>query len=203
MDLASITWQLDAYAGHWLANDELTAIADWMADNHLTRATAERPVIVKNGTITYGQDRSPSTVRAPHRDIVTITVLLRTAPPKVWQPDCGPAAMAQLHEAFRRHEWSSGFGGVCVDCSQTRITGMTSCRGPARPSKKPWPRPEYRFNHPPTATSRHASSATASAPLTTQRRSDTAPTSLARNQPHEMTQLARSSARWPVRWRMP
>lgn len=119
-DLANITWRLDAYAGHWLTDSELAAVTEWMAENDLDRATAERPVLVENGTVTYGQDRSGATVRAPHREIVTTTKPLRTAPPQVRQLDCTPPARAALESVFSHHEWSCGFGGVCVTCS--RIT---------------------------------------------------------------------------------
>ena len=142
-DLVSMTWRLDAHAGHWLTDDELTAVTDWMADHQLDRVTAQRPLVVEHGTITYGQDRSDVTVRAAHREIVTTTVPLRTAPPKVWQPDCAAAVMAELQETFDRHEWSSGFGGVCVTCSHVRIgeDGRVWCH---RDAAAPWPCPPIR-----------------------------------------------------------
>lgn len=75
-----------------------------------------------------------------------ITVPLCTAPPKVWQPDRSAAGIAELTEAFRQHEWSSGFGGVCVwiaarsESTKTAgcgVTATTLSRGPACPSEKP------------------------------------------------------------------
>lgn len=137
-DLDAIAWKLDAYAGHWLNDDDLTAVTDWMADNGLDRVTAQRPVVVAGGRITYGQDRSPVTIRAAHRDIVTVSAPLLTVPPAVWQPDCGDAALSELHEVFVRHEWSAGFGGVCVDCSRIQVdeAGRVWCH---RDDAVPWP----------------------------------------------------------------
>jgi hypothetical protein len=137
-DLNAITWRLNAYAGHWLTDDDLTAVTDWMADNQLDRVTAQHPVTVSHGQITYGQDRSPSTVRAAHRDIVTVTAPLLTVPPVVWQPDCDESAMAQLRKVFDEHEWSAGFGGVCVDCSRIAVdeTGRVWCH---RDDAARWP----------------------------------------------------------------
>lgn len=135
-----VAWRLDAYAGHWLTDDELTAVTDWMAANGLDRATAERPVVVEHGTVTYGQDRSLSHVRSPHRDIVAVTMPLRTAPPTVQQPTCAPEVLAELQETFRHHEWSAGFGGVCVDCSEIQVdeSGRVWCR---RDDAVQWPCP--------------------------------------------------------------
>jgi hypothetical protein len=142
-DLTRITWRLDAYAGHWLSTGDLTAVTDWMTANRLRRATAERPVTVANGVIVYGQDWSLSHIRARDRTIITVTVPLRTAPPDVWQPDCGPAELAELLEVFRWHEWTSGFGGSCVDCSRTRREddGRLWCY---RDDAAPWPCPPVR-----------------------------------------------------------
>lgn len=69
-----------------------------------------------------------------------VTLPLRTAPPNVYQPTCEADALAELHEVFRRHEWSSGFGGVCVDCSDTRIgeDGRVWCH---RDDAASWPCP--------------------------------------------------------------
>jgi hypothetical protein len=117
--LPGSTWRLEPNAGFWLDDDELAAVTDWMADNQLERATAQHPVVVERGTITYGQDRSPDTVRGAQRDIATRTVPLRTPPPAVRQPSCSPAQLARLQDTFARHEWSAGFGGICVDCSHT------------------------------------------------------------------------------------
>jgi hypothetical protein len=143
VDLASVTWRLNAYAAHWLSDDDLAAVTEWMADNNLDLATAEHPVVVQGGTITYGRDRSDSTVRSPHRDIVTATVPLRTVPPTVWRPDCTAAEMAALHKLFADHEWSEGFGGSCVDCSVTSVgdDGRIWCH---RGDVVQWPCPPVR-----------------------------------------------------------
>ncbi|MFG1913079.1 hypothetical protein [Kribbella sp. NPDC048928] len=143
LELGRIVWRLDAYAGHWLTATDLTAVTEWMADNHLERATAQRPVIVECGRITYGQDRSDLTVRAQHRDIATVTVPLLTAPPAIVPPLCEPAHLAVLHAVLAQHEWSSGFGGVCVDCSrtQTAANGQIWCH---RDDVEPWPCPPVR-----------------------------------------------------------
>lgn len=74
LNLANISWRLDAYAGHWLTNEELTAITDWMADNQLHRATAERPVVVEPSAPEWRTARSP-TARI---DLPTLSAL-RTA----------------------------------------------------------------------------------------------------------------------------
>lgn len=121
VNLKSISWRLDIGAGHWLPADDLSAVTAWMSDNRLDRATAAHPVIVENGGIRYGQDRSPSHIRHPHRDIVTTTVPLRTPPPAVWQPTCGPDALARLADTFGEHEWTSAFDGACVDCSSPQV----------------------------------------------------------------------------------
>lgn len=136
--LARITWRLDAYAGFWLPLDELSAVTDWMAGNRLDRVTAERPVLVENGTVTYGQDRSGVTVRSHRRDIVMTTVVLLTAPPTVYQPSCTPSELRALQSVFREHEWSCAFDGVCVDCSaiQTRADGRIWCH---RDDAATWP----------------------------------------------------------------
>lgn len=138
--LAEVEWRLDTYAGHWLPIDDLTAVNEWMRENHLRRATAEQPVTVEGGMITYGQDRSPGHVRAVDREIVTVTAPLRTAPPKVWQPTCSVEDLAALNEVFAQHEWSSGFDGVCVDCSGIQVDeqGRILCR---REDACPWPCP--------------------------------------------------------------
>lgn len=142
-DLADITWRLYAYAGHWLPDDDLTAFTDWMAANRLDPATAELSVLVDGGVITYGQDRSGPEVRSPHREIATVTVPLRTPPPDVYQPTCGPDALAALHAVLARHEWSSGFDGVCVDCSDT-TTGLDGRIWCHRDAAAPWPCPSVR-----------------------------------------------------------
>lgn len=136
--LARITWQLDAYAGFWLPLEELTAVTDWMADNRLERATAARAVLVENGTVTYGLDRSGVTVRSRHRDIVMTTVPLLSAPPTVYQPDCTQSELSVLQAVFSEHEWSCAFDGVCVDCSaiQTRADGRIWCH---RADAATWP----------------------------------------------------------------
>ncbi|QXV63565.1 hypothetical protein [Amycolatopsis sp. TNS106] len=137
-ELAAIIWQLEAYAGHWLPLDELSAVTSWMEDNRLVRATAQHPVVVVAGWITYGKDLSDAIVRAPQREIVTTTVPLRSAPPVVTRPACSPEAMAALQQAFRDHEWSAGFGGVCVDCSDTTLgdDGQIRCH---RDNVVAWP----------------------------------------------------------------
>jgi hypothetical protein len=119
--LASVSWQLLPYAGHWLPDADLGAVTEWMRDNRLVRATAQRPVVVEHGQVTYGRDDSPATVRAAQRVIVTATVPLRTAPPAVWCPDIDETGLAALTEVFAAHEWSAGFDGVCVDCSAIQI----------------------------------------------------------------------------------
>lgn len=136
--LAAITWRLEAHAGHWLPDGDLAAVTGWMADNGLDRATAQHPVLVVDGRVTYGKDLSGPEVRAAHREIVTTVVPLRTAPPDVRWPECPPAAMAELQRVFRDHEWSSGFGGVCVDCSafEVRADGRIWCH---RDDAAPWP----------------------------------------------------------------
>ena len=157
-DLTAIEWSLDALAAHWLADDELTAVTDWMTENDLGRATADHPVVVESGMITFGQDRSADYVRGQHRNIVTITLPLRTPPPAVRQPTCDPASLAELQSVLRAHEWSSGFGGICVDCSQPRADehGRLWCH---RHDTAPWPCPTvwealYRAGMPvPSATS--------------------------------------------------
>ncbi|UKD50895.1 hypothetical protein L3Q65_00960 (plasmid) [Amycolatopsis sp. FU40] len=140
--LARIAWNLPACAPHWLSDTELAAVTAWMADNHLDRATAQTPIEVADGKITYGQDRSPDTVRAAHRDIVAVTVPLRTPPPEVAQPRCSPAVLAKLQAVFDDHEWSAGYGGVCVDCSETYAdAGQLRCR---RDDAVAWPCPPVR-----------------------------------------------------------
>jgi hypothetical protein len=136
--LASVVWHLEAYAGHWLPIDDLTEVTAWMRENHLDRATAEHPVVVRDGMITYGQDRSPGHVRAADREIITTIVPLRTMPPNVWRPTCHPASLEALNEVFRAHEWSEGFDGVCVDCSDVHIDehGRSWCR---RENACAWP----------------------------------------------------------------
>lgn len=141
--LPTVTWRLDAYAGHWLTDADLHAVTAWMRENGLDGATTERPVVVADGLITYGQDRSGPTVRAPHRDIVMMTVQQRTAPPNIQQPECSPDQMAALQAVFATHEWSSGFDGVCVSCSSIRVddTGRIWCR---RDDAVAWPCPPVR-----------------------------------------------------------
>lgn len=115
--LADIVWRLPAYGGHLLIDDELYAVTDWMRDNELFRCTAQHPVVVRDGQITYGLDTSPPTVRAAQREITEATVPLRTAPPAISLPDAPPEALAALVELFTAHEWSSAFDGSCVTCS--------------------------------------------------------------------------------------
>ncbi|MFE5565930.1 hypothetical protein ACFQ68_13170 [Amycolatopsis japonica] len=136
--LTAIAWRLEAYAGDWLSSEELAAVVEWMADNGLVRATAQHPVVVAAGRVTYGKDLSDSTVRAARREIVTTTVLLRSAPPTVTQPACPPEEMAALQRVLRDHEWSAGFGGVCVDCSVTTLgaDGQIRCH---RDDAMAWP----------------------------------------------------------------
>ena len=138
--MSDITWRLEAYAAHWLTDEELSAVIEWMAANGLDRATAQHPVVAANGEITYGQDRSDVTVRAADRDIVTVTVPLRTEAPVVRRPNLSEAALADLQAVFAEHEWSAGFGGVCVDCSDfwTGEDGRVWCR---RDGAVPWPCP--------------------------------------------------------------
>jgi hypothetical protein len=141
--LAAITWRLPAHAAHWLPDEDLSAVTAWMADNNLDRATAQAPVEVADGQITYGGDRSPSTVRAAHREIVTVTVPLRTLPPAIAEPSCSAVELAALQEVFLAHEWSAGFDGVCVDCSRIRLdeSGRAWCH---RDDAVAWPCPPVR-----------------------------------------------------------
>lgn len=143
IDLTAIAWRLPAYAGHWLPEEQLTAVTDWMADNGLDGATAQREVVVAGGQVTFGQDRSPSTVRCADREIVLVTVPLRTPPPAVWQPDLDEQAMATLRAVFDQHEWSAGFGGVCVECSNVQVdeAGRVWCH---RDEAAAWPCPPVR-----------------------------------------------------------
>jgi hypothetical protein len=117
VNLATISWRMEAFAAHWMSDDELSATTAWMADNYLILATAERPVVVRNGKITYGKDRSDATVRRPNRDIMLTTVVLRTPPLTIRPVPCDADALAVLTEVFQRHEWSTGFGGACVTCT--------------------------------------------------------------------------------------
>jgi hypothetical protein len=117
--LTQITWRLDAYAGHWLPQADFDTVIDWMRANRLRRHTAERPVVVEHGQITYGQDRSDATVLPP-RDIVEVTTTLLTTPPTVWQPTCTAEALSTVTAVFDEHVWSIGDGnGACVTCSDT------------------------------------------------------------------------------------
>lgn len=112
--LTQITWRLPAYAGHWLLQADFDTVIDWMRANRLHRHTAERPVVVEHGQITYGQDRSDATVLPP-RDIVEVTTSLLTTPPTVWQPTCTAEALATVTAVFDEHVWSIGDGnGACV-----------------------------------------------------------------------------------------
>lgn len=140
---AQLTWQLPAYAGHWLSADDLSAVVAWMADNDLEDATAQAPLEVVDGRITYGQDRSPDTVRAAHRKIATVTVPLRTPPPTIAKPPCSTAELAKLQAVLAHHEWSAGFDGVCVDCSATQFDahGRVYCH---RDDVVTWPCPPVR-----------------------------------------------------------
>lgn len=127
-DLTAVTWRLPVHAAHWLSDEDLSAVTAWMDDNGMDGATAQAPVEVANGQITYGQDRSPGTVRAAQREIVTVTVALRTPPPAIPEPACSPAELAALQAVLADHEWSAGFDGVCVDCSTTEIDELGRIR---------------------------------------------------------------------------
>jgi hypothetical protein len=122
-DLAAIVWHLDTHAPVWLTDADLFAVTAWMDDNAMRGSTADRPVDVRDGQITYGRDYSGPTVRSPHRDIRTTVVPLRTAPPDVWQPDCDPAALRCVQAVIAEHEWTPAFDGSCVDCSTTWMDG--------------------------------------------------------------------------------
>jgi hypothetical protein len=140
--MSSTTWHLPVYAGLWLSDDDLTAVTDWMDANGLARATADRPVIVDDaGQITYGQDRSGPNARRPHRDIVMRTLPLRSEPPQIWLP--AARALPALEKVLDTHEWTTGFGGACVDCSYTTTsaTGQIMCR---REDVVLWPCPPVR-----------------------------------------------------------
>lgn len=135
-------WHLDAYAGTWLSLADLTSLTGWMDANGMERATAEHPIDVRTGAITYGSDRSGPSVRQGHRDIRTVTVALRTPPPDVYQPIQTDALQAAL-KTIGEHEWSSGFGGTCVTCSTVTVNdaGQVMCR---RDDAVRWPCPLVR-----------------------------------------------------------
>jgi hypothetical protein len=130
-------WTLPPYAAHFLSDDNLFAVTKWMTDNNMVRATTQHLVTVNNNVITYGRDDSPPAVRAAQRDIVTVTRPMLTPPPPVQLPDLQPDELDALIEVFTKHEWSAGFGGVCVDCSRIEICdGNLWCR---RDDAASWP----------------------------------------------------------------
>lgn len=68
---------------------------------------------------------------------------LRARPPAITPPRCSPAELAALQEVLAAHEWSAGYGGVCVDCSSTHVdaAGRVWCR---RADAAAWPCPPVR-----------------------------------------------------------
>jgi hypothetical protein len=141
----STTWELPAYAGHWLSDEDVTAVTDWLQANGARRASFNQPIVVANGVIRFGQDHSDSTVRARHRDVRQCDVPLRTEPPNVTRPNVEPRVLLDLVSLFEQHEWSAGFGnqgGVCVDCSPIVVRdGKVYCRVN---DVMPWPCPPVR-----------------------------------------------------------
>jgi len=141
-DLNAITWQVHAGAHAWIGDRDLDAVMDWADDNNLHyRITTDHEITVANGRITYGVDYSPTSHRIPTRDIRTRTAPLLTPPPSIWQPD--PAQLPALQAVLANHEWSAGFGGLCVDCSDTKETedGVVTCH---HDDAEPWPCPLVR-----------------------------------------------------------
>jgi hypothetical protein len=134
---SGITWRLDAYAPHWLPLSDLHAVTQWMDTNGVEDPTAAHPVVVEDGTIRFEQDRCPDHVPTARRRTTTVTLPLLTVPPEVYQPTCGEAAVKVLTAVFEEHEWSAGFGGVCVTCSDTWVDGRRIlCH---RDGTVPWP----------------------------------------------------------------
>ena len=128
-ELTEIVWHLDTFAGMWLPDADLSAVAAWMDENGMDRCTAARPVDVRDGQVTYGVDRDGPNTRGPDRDIRTATVPLRTPPPQVWQPSCSAEALQRAQDVIAQHEWSLTYGGSCVDCSITWTDSQGRIKG--------------------------------------------------------------------------